>query len=114
MEDAKWLSDAELLSRIGAKIKEWRLESNLSQQTIAERAQLSLITFQHIEHGKGGSAANYLRVLRVLDRLDALAPFLEERHIPPIEYQKFVQGLKQRKRATKKDYAANEDSAPVW
>lgn len=114
MEDIKWLSDAELLKRIGNKIKEWRLEADLTQQRTAELGRMSLITFQNIEYGKGGSLANYLRVFRILDRLDTLAVFLKEKEISPIEFQKFEQGLRQKQRASRKNHAADTDNTPVW
>jgi len=114
MEDIKWLSDSEILKHIGLKIREWRLEENLSQQTVAKRAKMALITFQNIEHGKGGSFVNHIRVLRVLDHLDALSIFLQPKQISPIEFQRFEQGLKERQRARKKNHAADIDSTPVW
>ena len=114
MEDIKWLSDTGLLKRIGEKIKEWRLESDLTQQRTAELCRMSLITFQNIEHGKGGSFVNYLRVLRVLYRLDILNVFIREKEISPIEFQKFEQGLKPKQRASRKSHAADTDNTPVW
>lgn len=114
MEDIKWLSDAELLKRIGNKIKEWRLEADLTQQRTAELGRMSLITFQNIERGKGGSFANYLRILRVLDRLDVLDIFIKEKELSPIEFQKFEQGLRQKQRASRKNHAADTDNTPVW
>lgn len=101
MEEATWLTDAQIRKKIGQKLKEWRLEMNYKQTDLARKTQLSLITYQKMEHGEGGSLNNLLRILRVLGHLDIIAPFLEERHLSPIAYQEIEQGVKQKQRASK-------------
>ena len=101
MEDIQWLSDKMILEGIGKKLKEWRLEMDLSQAEMASKTDLSLTTYLHFEHGKGGSMANFLRVLRVLGRLDSLETFFQERPISPILAQKIERGMKLRQRATR-------------
>ena len=101
MEDIQWLSDKMILEGIGKKLKEWRLEMDLSQAEMASKTELSLATYLHFEHGKGGSMSNFLRVLRVLGRLDSLEAFFQERPISPILAQKIERGMKLRQRATR-------------
>ena len=116
MEDIKWHSDSEILAQVGKKIKEWRLEVNISQKQLAEKSRLSLFTLQQIEYGKNSTLANLLRVLRTLDRLDYFALFFESRQFSPIEYERLSK-LPVRQRATKEKNKANDkdaDNEPLW
>ena len=110
MENLKWMTDSAILKRMGEQIKGWRLEMNLANKT-----QLSLATIYQVENGKGTSMQNLIKVLRILDRLDALSPFFQEKEISPLEYQKLEAGMKTRKRASKarKDDSDN-NSTPLW
>ena len=115
MENIKWMTDSAILKRMGEQIKAWRLEMNLTQVHLANKTQLSLATIYQVENGKGTSMQNLIKVLRILDRLDALSPFFQEKEISPLEYQKLEAGMKTRKRASKarKDDSDN-NSTPLW
>jgi len=102
MEEIQWLSDRMILDGIGKKLKEWRLEMNLSQTDMAEKTGISLTTYLNFEHGKGGSMSNFLRILRILNRLDSLDVFFQERPMSPILAQKIERGMRLRQRASKK------------
>ena len=102
MTDPTWLSDNQILQKIGEKIKEWRLENNLSQAEVAKQTGLALITYQKFEYGKAGSLKNFLRILRILGRLDLIAPFVQERELSPIQYHEFEKTLKFPQRASKR------------
>jgi len=67
----------ELEARIGAAIRQWRIDAGLSQDELAERASLSRSAIQQLEGGGGSRLETLVRVLRSLgrtDALDALAP----------------------------------------
>lgn len=119
MTDIKWASDSEVLTRIGQKVKEWRLEMNLSQKELSEKAQLSPLTIQQVEYGKGTSVRNLLHVLRVLDRLDFFELFFQEKQLSPVEYERMmkIHSDNERKRASSKknkEYDTDTDNAPLW
>ncbi|MBQ0024932.1 MAG: helix-turn-helix transcriptional regulator [Bacteroidales bacterium] len=119
MADIKWASDSEVLTRIGQKVKEWRLEMNLSQKELSEKAQLSSLTIQQVEYGKGTSVRNLLHVLRVLDRLDFFELFFQEKQLSPVEYERMmkIHSDNERKRASSKknkEYDTDTDNAPLW
>ena len=116
MENIEWLSDLSILETIGKKIKEWRLQQNLTQLSIAEKARVSLSTVQSIERGKSVSMENFIRILRILGYLNALYIFMEEKRLSPIEYLKLEKGMKQRKRASKIGGKNDRDidSENVW
>ena len=115
MDDIKWMTDSAILDKIGEHIKEWRLEMNFSQVHLANKTQLSIPTIYQIESGKGTSLQNLIKVLRILDRLDALSQFLQEKEISPLEFQKLESGIKQRKRASKsKSNDTGNNGTPLW
>ena len=116
MENIEWLNDASILQSIGNKVKEWRLEQDLSQRDAAIKAGVALSTVQSIEYGKSISLENLIRILRILGRLDILNIFLEPKEISPLQYQKFQQGLKHRERASKnrKHHDTGTDGQAVW
>lgn len=63
--------------RVGRSVRELRLQADLTQAELAERANVSLSSVRHLEAGKGSSLSTLLRVVRALDRtdwLEALAP----------------------------------------
>ncbi|MCR5243429.1 MAG: helix-turn-helix domain-containing protein [Bacteroidales bacterium] len=114
MEDIKWMTDKALMERIGLKIREWRLEMNYSQKSLAFNAGISLPTEQKLEKGGSVSLDILLRVLRTLDRLDALGAFTAEREISPIEIQKMSESYKPRRRASKKLVDGYLEDSPLW
>ena len=113
MNIPEWMSDTLILKNIGKKIKTWRLSQNMSQVRLALLSELSLSTVAGLESGKGISLARLTKILRVLGKLDALIPFLEDEPISPIEYEKFIEGKKQRCRASKSK-GTDSDNAPIW
>lgn len=116
MEDIKWLPDSEILKQMGLKIKEWRLEANISQKQLAEESGLSLFNVQRMEYGKNMMIGNLVRLLRTLNRLDFFASFFEPKQISPIEYEKMAK-IPERKRAAKvkeKENGRDIDRKPFW
>ena len=96
-------------------LQAWRLEMNLPQVNLANKTQLSLATIYQVENGKGTSMLNLIKILRILDRLDALSQFLQEKEISPLEYQKLESGVNKRKRASKaKKDDSDNNSTPLW
>ena len=115
MENIKWLTDVAIIKKIGEKIREWRLDMNISQAQLASKTQMSLATIYQIESGKGTSLQNLIKVLRIIDRLDVLSQFFTEKEISPLEFQKLESGIKTRKRASKtKNDDSNNNSTPLW
>ena len=102
MEDIYMLSDAMILTKIGEHLKALRLKQNITQQSMADEAGVSLSSVKKIEQGAIGSFDSLLRVLRTLGKLDVLLPLVEEEQLSPSEYYELVYKLysKQRKRAT--------------
>lgn len=83
-----YLSDGALLKKIGGFIKSRRIEQNLTQDEVAERAAISRSTLSLLERGENIALTNLLKVLRVLDALYVLGHFHEVKPISPMQLAK--------------------------
>ncbi len=104
MTDIYMLTDTAILAKIGEKVKAVRLKQNITQQSLAEAANVSLSTIKKIEKGEIRSFDALLLMLRTLGMLDTLQQLVEEEQLSPSEYYNMVQASKthQRKRAVGK------------
>ena len=104
MDNIYMLADSIILNRIGSHLKAVRLRQNITQQSLADAAGVSLSSLKKIEKGEIGSFDSLLRVLRTLGKLDVLQPLVEEEQLSPSEYYELVHSIKsrrQRKRASR-------------
>ena len=104
MENVYMLSDATILSKLGARLKSIRLKQNITQESLAISANISLSSVKKIENGEIKSFDSLLRVLRVLGKLDIFQPMVDEESLSPSEYYELVNSTKKvtRKRAVGK------------
>lgn len=101
MDDIYALSDNLIQKRIGEKFKAARLKQNITQQSLAQAADLSLSSVKKIEGGHIGTFESFLRCLRTLGYFEWIYPLLEEEKMSPSEYYAMKQSAKghTRKRA---------------
>ena len=62
------------MERLGVHLRDWRIILGLSQELVAERANISRSTLIKLEQGAGAKLENFLTVAKVLgvnDRIDA-------------------------------------------
>ena len=88
------LADAAICQKIGGRLKQARLKQNITQQSLAKAADVSLSSIKKIEKGEIGSFDSLLRVLRILGMLDVLQPLVEEEQLSPSEYFNLVHSAK--------------------
>ena len=69
-------SDDEILSELGERLKQCRLDQNLPLHAVAKMAGLSRTTVVNAENGANPGMETFVRILRVLGRLEALDAFL--------------------------------------
>jgi putative transcriptional regulator len=93
------MSDAGILMELGGRIRDQRLNCNISQKGLAVKAGVSLKVIQNIEYGKTATITGFLRVMRALRVLGQLDLFLPKVRFDPLEIIK-LEG-KRRKRASK-------------
>ena len=63
---------SDLEGQLGASLRKLRLDRNLEQSTVAERAGVSLRSLQRLELGQGSTTHTLISVLRALGREDWL------------------------------------------
>ena len=109
------LSDATILAKLAAKIKSTRLKQNITQENLAISANISLSSVKKIEGGEIKSFDSFLRVLRVLGKLDIFQSMVDEEPLSPSEYYELVNSTKKvtRKRAVGK-INANKREESEW
>lgn len=93
-------TSAELEQLLGSRLRELRLLKDLDQNSLAERAGISLNAVKHLESGKGARVNSLIKVLRALERtdwLDTLAPTVS---ISPMQMLK--SGRRERRRARRR------------
>jgi len=90
------LSDKAVLGEIGLRLQGCRLNLNLSQAEIAAKAGVSRRALQKVEGGQSCTLATMVRVLRSLNRLDALDAFLPKPGLSPIQLAKLKGRERQR------------------
>ena len=114
MDDIYMLADAAILNRIGSRLKAVRLKQNITQQSLADAAGVSLSSLKKIEKGEIGSFDSLLRVLRTLGKLDVLEPLVDEEQLSPSEYYEQVHSERakhQRQRAAGRMHNGDKEEA---
>ncbi len=75
----------EIEERIGAAVRQWRIDAGLSQDELAERASLSRTAIKRLEAGLGTRLESLIRALLALGRIDALDALTPRTGPSPIE-----------------------------
>lgn len=114
MEDIYSLSDTQILSKIGEKIKSVRLKQNITQDSLAKSSSISLSSVKKVESGKIGSFDTLLRILRTLGMLDELAHLCEEEQMSPSEYFEMVNSINKRRRKRAQGTVKKEKRDSEW
>lgn len=100
-------SDVAILREIGEFIKSKRIDQNLTQDEVADRAAISRSTLSLAERGENIAMINLLKILRVLDALYVFEQFRIQPKISPLQLAK--EDEKKRKRASKNNSQTNND-----
>ena len=103
-------SDNQLIDIIGQFVKHHRLQQNLSQQQVADAANISRSTLSLLERGETVNLTTLIQVLRVLDLLHVLNTFQIKKQISPIALAKMQQATRKRV-STKKSQSDNNKSS---
>jgi transcriptional regulator with XRE-family HTH domain len=106
-------SDAELAAHIGNFIRHHRLQQNLTQASIAEKAGISRSTLSLLERGETVTLATLLQVLRTLELLHILQVFEVKPQLSPMALAEEQQKLKKRASGKRADAEPDEEN-PGW
>lgn len=90
---------ADLEAQLGTSLRRLRLDRNLEQATLAERAGISLRSLQRLELGHGSTTHTLINVLRALGREDWLKTIAP---VPTINPLTMPRTAKPRQRAARR------------
>jgi len=100
------LTDESILTELGGRLAQRRLELQFTQEMLAEQAGVSKRTVERIETGGTAQMSTLIRILRALELLDRLETLVPEAVPRPMDLVR-LKG-KARKRAGGKRQAAAE------
>ena len=83
MDDIYMLAYTIIFNRIGGNLKAARLKQNITQQSLAGAADISLSSLKKIANGEIGSFDSLLRVLWTLGKLNVFQPLVKEEQLSP-------------------------------
>lgn len=101
------LSNPAIVKHIGLFIKHHRINQNLTQAQLAERAGLNRWTVIQMENGESVTLLSLIQLMRALSVLEAWDNFQVNEEISPIEYAKLKK--KERKRVRTTPLSKNEE-----
>lgn len=105
MRISKQVIDAGVLTELGQRIVQLRLQRNRTQTGLAEQAGISKRTLERMEAGGSVQLSSFIRVCRALDLLERLDALIPEPAPSPIAQ------LKLRGKARKRASSAKEPAA---
>jgi len=88
---------ADLEAELGARLRALRLDRNLEQTILAQRAGVSLTALKRLESGRGSTTHTLISILRALGREDWLKAIAPVATINPLTMPKSAEP---RRRAT--------------
>lgn len=106
-------SDKSILSEIGNFITQKRIQRQMTQAELAQKAALSRSTVSLMERGESISLNNLLKILRILDSLYILQSFIVREQRSPMALAKEEQKKKAKRVSRKKDLN-NDSDDPGW
>ena len=98
--DIYGMNDSAIVEELGQRLRRRRLNRNMTQEELAEKAGLARYSVSQMENGANFSCLTLIKVLRILECLDELDAFLPPPGISPLQLAK-MQG-KTRERASGK------------
>jgi len=106
------MDDQSVLNEIGQRLQQCRIALDLTQAALAKEAGISKRTIERVEAGESTQTATLIRILRVLKLLNNLDALLPQAGPRPMDLLK-LQG-KQRQRASSKKRKTQRESDWSW
>ena len=95
------MTDIAVINKIGAFIKNERLNSNKTQGQLSDEAGVNRSTLSQIENGEAITLLSLIQIIRALNKLELLEIFSIQQLISPISLAK--KDLQKRQRARNSD-----------
>lgn len=106
------MSNDVVLKKIGAQLKQMRLNKNLSQKQLCELSGVSRSTISEIENKGVGTLSSLVQLIRALEKLELLNIFITSSPVSPIQIAKLSGKI--RKRASFKKKTDNPQPDSEW
>lgn len=95
------MSDDAIISTIGEFVKYHRLEQDITQQELADKAGINRTTLWELESGNRVNLITLIQVLRILNKLHVFEEFKVSQRISPIKLAEIEMKKRQRARSKK-------------
>ena len=104
ISNIKWnaMSDMAIMKVIGAFVKHHRLEQNITQEQMAETVGINRATLSLFENGESNNLITLIQLLRALNLLPMLEPFLVTRQVSPLQLARLERTKRLKARRTHK------------
>ncbi|WP_110188506.1 helix-turn-helix domain-containing protein [Pokkaliibacter plantistimulans] len=79
------ISDQDILTTLGSRLKDTRLQQRLSQDELATLSGVGIATVKRVESGDGMSLTTLIALLRALGKLHQLESLLADAGISPLQ-----------------------------
>jgi len=113
MENITQMSNEAIRQEIGKRLQRERLNQNITQEQLSNKAGISRRTLVAAEKGEGTSLETLIRILRGLGLLEQLDQFLPRPELSPIQLAKLKGKLRQ-KASGKIQYPLPRPTTWVW
>jgi transcriptional regulator with XRE-family HTH domain len=94
------LSDDAVMKELGKRLAQLRIDSNYTQEYLAQRAGIGKSTLERLEKGMQVQTSSLVRVLRSLGQLDVLDGLLPSADIRPMDMLRLKKNRRQRARTS--------------
>ena len=111
--ELKKMSPAAIAKELGNRLKQARLNANLTQAEVASRAGLNRRTILNAEKGNV-QLKNLVAILDAMDRVDSLNMFLPVQEISPIQLAKLKGQERQRASKSRKRNILTKEDKLSW
>lgn len=113
MNPIETASNDAIRKELGKRLQSERLNQNIKQATLAEKAGISRRTLVGAERGEPFTIDTLLSILRALGRLSQIDLFLPEPEISPIQLSQ-LKGKKRQRAGGKFTYPQTRSKPWVW
>jgi len=94
------MTENQILEEIGKRLKQIRLNLDISQKELGEKIGKTAGDMSNIENGKPVTLKSFIRILRALEKLENLDNAIQSPSVSPMKMLKLKE--RQKKRASKK------------
>jgi len=107
------MNDAAIIRQIASRLRNTRLDANLTQADMAERSGLSISTINRIENGEDARFSAYIKYLRVLGMIDNINLLIPQWEMRPSQYLNNTP-VRQRATGSRKSRSSASANTTTW